>query len=244
MIEFATFFGVEPGFGDNVGKFLTQAGSPTPAGYYGHAYGPSVEDDLNKHAEQEVGEGSNAIVLLIGWESKEKHMEFRETEQFKENIALLRSGAKGAEMVSLSVSVTEDERRVLMSCSSISRRLRRLIVCNKSAGCILADPRTEDLLPQNAYDGLELLLYNKVLVWSSSEIFVDCKINYHLLSVRFYKYFDYPGSCKPRSVIRILVLLFMVSNVVLIVGYTSVYTTVLYSRRSTSTNSEKEACIT
>lgn len=56
---------------------------------------------MKKHAEQDgLGEGSNALVLFIGWESKEKHLEFRETEQFKRNVGLLREGAEGVEMVS------------------------------------------------------------------------------------------------------------------------------------------------
>lgn len=45
-----------------------------------------------------------AVVLVIGWESKEAHLAFRETDTFKENIHFLRQGMGGAEMVSLMVS--------------------------------------------------------------------------------------------------------------------------------------------
>lgn len=134
VLEFATFFGVSPTFVGNVDKFLTQASEPTPEGYYGHAYGEVVEQNVKKHAEQENGTGSNALVLFIGWESKEAHMSFRETEQFKANIGLLREGNEGVEMVSreffvvLGILVVWDG-RVLTLCSFISRRLRRLRIC-------------------------------------------------------------------------------------------------------------------
>ena len=40
----------------------------------------------------------HAHVSVIGWESKEKHLEFRETSTFKDNIHLLRDGSKGLEV--------------------------------------------------------------------------------------------------------------------------------------------------
>ncbi len=39
-------------------------------------------------------------MLLIGWESKEAHLRFRETEVFKKHIYLLREKTTGAEVVS------------------------------------------------------------------------------------------------------------------------------------------------
>ena len=41
------------------------------------------------------GEKGSAYVLLISWESKEKHLAFRETSTFKESISLIREGTKG-----------------------------------------------------------------------------------------------------------------------------------------------------
>lgn len=81
----------------------------TPDGVLGAAFGETVEDDVVKHAGQgQDVKGGKAVVLLIGWASKEKHMEFRETETFAENIGLLREKCTGAEMVS-------DERNVRKS---------------------------------------------------------------------------------------------------------------------------------
>ncbi|KAL9131655.1 MAG: hypothetical protein Q9217_000466 [Psora testacea] len=45
------------------------------------------------------GKKGNAYVMLIGWESKEKHMAFRETQDFKDNVHLVRGGeVKGMEV--------------------------------------------------------------------------------------------------------------------------------------------------
>lgn len=95
VIEVTTFFQVEDFFLSNVEKFMAAA-SPHAEGYLGHVYGLTIEE-----IEKEEGAGKGkAVVLCIGWESKEKHMEFRETETFAKNIHLLREGAKGAAMVS------------------------------------------------------------------------------------------------------------------------------------------------
>jgi hypothetical protein len=70
-------------------------------GYLGHAFGLVVEE-----IEKEEGSGKGkAVVLCIGWESRDAHMAFRETETFAKNIHLLREGMKGAEMVSCPVLV-------------------------------------------------------------------------------------------------------------------------------------------
>ena len=44
------------------------------------------------------GEKGHAYINVIGWESKEKHMQFRQTQVFKDNIHLLRTGTKGLEV--------------------------------------------------------------------------------------------------------------------------------------------------
>jgi heme-degrading monooxygenase HmoA len=73
-----------------------------PEGYLGHAYGETVED-VKKHADQakEDVKEAKALVLLIGWESKEIHMKFRESELFKEQIHLVREKQGGVELVSI-----------------------------------------------------------------------------------------------------------------------------------------------
>lgn len=95
VIEIVTFFQTEDFFLSNVEKFMA-AMSPHAEGYLGHVYGPVIEE-----IEEEEGAGKGkAVVLCIGWESREKHMAFRETETFVKNIPLLREGMKGGEMVS------------------------------------------------------------------------------------------------------------------------------------------------
>lgn len=101
VIEFATFLDTKPHFLDNVDKFMKAVGVPEKC--YGGAWGDSVETDVGKHVDGSVK--GKVTVVLIGWESKEAHMEFRETETFAENIGLLREGMGGVEMVSLSACV-------------------------------------------------------------------------------------------------------------------------------------------
>jgi hypothetical protein len=93
-IEFATFQDAEGGFLSNVEKFTKILAEGKPSGYLGHTYGPVVEKISGKD-----GTEGNAVRLLIGWQSKEKHMEFRDTELFKDNVALLREKNGGAEVV-------------------------------------------------------------------------------------------------------------------------------------------------
>jgi heme-degrading monooxygenase HmoA len=47
-------------------------------------------------------EPTDALVLSIGWDSKDVHLAFRDTELFKENIALLREKNSGAELFHVS----------------------------------------------------------------------------------------------------------------------------------------------
>lgn len=97
VVEVATFFQTEDSFLSNVEQFMA-ATAPQMVGYLGHVFGPVVEE-IEKEGGTGAGMGS-AVVLCIGWESRERHMAFRETESFKQNIHLLREGVKGAEMVS------------------------------------------------------------------------------------------------------------------------------------------------
>jgi hypothetical protein len=99
-IEFVTFFSTSPDFLANVEKFadVLEKNKGKIDGYLGYSYGESVEEVV-KHAEQNTAETkAKAITALLGWESREKHLAFRETEVFRENIGLLRENNRGAEM--------------------------------------------------------------------------------------------------------------------------------------------------
>ncbi|CAL3968821.1 unnamed protein product [Diplocarpon coronariae] len=94
VVEFATFFDTTDDLQVNVPKFFEAAG--TPEGYHGCAWGPSIQTDVGTHADGSLK--GKAVVLLIGWDSKEAHLKFMETETFSKNIGLLREGMKGAEV--------------------------------------------------------------------------------------------------------------------------------------------------
>jgi hypothetical protein len=51
----------------------------------------------HEEIEKDSVKGKGAV-LLIGWQSRQEHMDFREKETFKKNIQLLRQNAKGIEM--------------------------------------------------------------------------------------------------------------------------------------------------
>jgi len=93
----ATFYHTEPHFTSNVQKFLDTVSKDAVAdfGCLGATYGPVVEE-IEKEGDGK-GKG-NAVLLCIGWESREDHMKFRESESFKKNIHFLREGMGGIEM--------------------------------------------------------------------------------------------------------------------------------------------------
>jgi hypothetical protein len=95
-IEFATFYGISDDFLENLKEFEARIKAD---GYHGMAYGETME----KLSKDGAGEKARAAVLCIGWDSKEKHMEYRESENFKANIGLLRVHNKGASVVSCMV---------------------------------------------------------------------------------------------------------------------------------------------
>lgn len=68
--EVFTGFGVEAGFDSSVREFAARVVAEGPAGFRGCAAGPSVED-IGKGD----GEKGPAVMLAIGWDSKEAHME-------------------------------------------------------------------------------------------------------------------------------------------------------------------------
>jgi len=98
VIEFATFYKVQPDFKSSLEKFTKALG--TPEGLVGFAYGETIEE-TSKHSDQVEGKEDSkgkAVVLLGGWESVQAHMNFRETETFKKYIGLIRGNHGGAEM--------------------------------------------------------------------------------------------------------------------------------------------------
>lgn len=102
-IEFATFFSAEPGFVTNVREFVAilDKNKEDIDGYFGANSGESVEEIVKWSelgTEEAAGKQAKAVTAFIGWESKEHHTRFRETELFKKNIGLLRVKNRGAEL--------------------------------------------------------------------------------------------------------------------------------------------------
>lgn len=97
-VEVATFYNVEEGFIQNLNAFSQAVDTGKPKGFVGYATGEVVEQITRPRDGSQEGK---AAVLLFGWESKEKHMEFRETELFAKHIGLLREKNGGVEMVYL-----------------------------------------------------------------------------------------------------------------------------------------------
>ncbi|KAI5361325.1 hypothetical protein Slin14017_G080580 [Septoria linicola] len=98
VTEVATFYfgGDAPeGYLDGVLKFRNVINSEGSDGFLGAAAGVTHEDTVKSPKD---GHEGKAAVLAIGWESVEKHMAFRETKTFKDNIHYLRNGAKEVEM--------------------------------------------------------------------------------------------------------------------------------------------------
>jgi hypothetical protein len=96
ITEVATFYfeGAPPDDAfESCKKFIEncEATNP-PQKVYGWAYGTTHEE-----IEREGVKGKGAM-LLIGWDSREDHMAFRELQAFKDNIHLLRQTAKKIEM--------------------------------------------------------------------------------------------------------------------------------------------------
>ena len=96
VTEIATFYcegepgGEWKGNAAEAGEWLEREAGK--AGFVGAAYGVTHEEVEYK------GVKGKAAVVVIGWESVEAHMSFRETQTFKENIGLLRGEAKAIEM--------------------------------------------------------------------------------------------------------------------------------------------------
>jgi len=92
--EIAMFYKTDHSFLDNLKKFVSVFDGNKIEGYVGYVYGPVIEE-----IEKSAGDGKGkAVTLFIGWESKEAHMKFRETELFQKNVNLLREGVGAVEM--------------------------------------------------------------------------------------------------------------------------------------------------
>ncbi|KAI9642241.1 hypothetical protein NHQ30_009043 [Ciborinia camelliae] len=68
------------------------------AGFLGVIDYGEVVEKIAKNKEAGEEEKGKAVVLMLGWESREAHMAFRETREYKDHIGLLRKGTSGAEM--------------------------------------------------------------------------------------------------------------------------------------------------
>lgn len=95
VTELATFYfegAPQADYLQNVGKFAETLEREKPEGFLAAAYG------LTHEVLEREGVKGKALVLTIGWQSVERHMEYRETEAFRTNIGLLRGDAKGIVM--------------------------------------------------------------------------------------------------------------------------------------------------
>jgi hypothetical protein len=63
--------------------------------------------------KEEGGKEGKACKLFIGWNSVADHMNFKETEVFKENVGLLKKGHEGVEMVNSLPHRTRDLRELI-----------------------------------------------------------------------------------------------------------------------------------
>ena len=80
-------------FEENFKKFI-QALEKHAEGFRSASGGWVVEEVEHESVE---GKGK-AFFAALGWESVEKHVAFRDTQEFKDNIGLLRDGPKGIEV--------------------------------------------------------------------------------------------------------------------------------------------------
>ncbi|GAB7351373.1 hypothetical protein MBLNU459_g2055t1 [Dothideomycetes sp. NU459] len=98
VTEVATFYleSKSSSFESNIAKFEKAIGDGSVEGFLGTSSGWGAEDV--EHDKLGAGNKGKALVLVVGWQSKDAHMAYRETEHFKNNVALLRDGPKHIEM--------------------------------------------------------------------------------------------------------------------------------------------------
>ncbi|KAH8815010.1 hypothetical protein F5884DRAFT_160085 [Xylogone sp. PMI_703] len=97
--EIAVFCEISSNYSDKIKEFGDALANSKFPGFYGYSYGLTHEK-VSKAFDDDAEKKEGAL-LLIGWESRERHSEFRETELFKEKVPLLREG-KAVEMFHVS----------------------------------------------------------------------------------------------------------------------------------------------
>ncbi|KAK1452175.1 hypothetical protein CMEL01_06749 [Colletotrichum melonis] len=95
-------YGVEPDFAGQTAEFAKALveGRASVAGYHGHAYG-EISTPLAVNAASGGGDGEKgpAVTLLLGWDSKQAHLDAKaQAGPISDNIHLLRSGRKDISM--------------------------------------------------------------------------------------------------------------------------------------------------
>ncbi|KAJ3948103.1 uncharacterized protein N0V96_002346 [Colletotrichum fioriniae] len=95
-------YGVEPDFAGKTAEFAKglAEGRASVAGYHGHAYG-EISTPLAVDAASGGGDGEKgpAVTLLLGWDSKQAHLDAKaKAGPISDNIHLLRSGRKDISM--------------------------------------------------------------------------------------------------------------------------------------------------
>ncbi|QSZ29213.1 hypothetical protein DSL72_003724 [Monilinia vaccinii-corymbosi] len=105
VMEIITFFGVEDTFIEGTKKFITAMRKiEAQKGIVGFGGVIEYREVIEKIAMQNEGgevkeeAKGRAMVLVVGWESKEVHMAFRETQDFLDNIGVLRKETSGQKM--------------------------------------------------------------------------------------------------------------------------------------------------
>lgn len=98
-IEVATVHNAQPGMLSNVEKFAAAIEEGKPEGFHGVVYG-KVMEKIVRHVDvrKKDAKPGDAIVVMLGWDSRDAHLKFRETDLFKENIGLLREKNGGVEI--------------------------------------------------------------------------------------------------------------------------------------------------
>ncbi|KAK4171470.1 hypothetical protein QBC36DRAFT_339894 [Triangularia setosa] len=92
--EVFTAFGAEDGFEEQVGRFVTAVKGDMPEGYKGADYGGEVKVD-----GEGGGNGEKSVRMVIGWVSKEAHVEAKgKPGAIQENIGELRTKRRGVDL--------------------------------------------------------------------------------------------------------------------------------------------------
>ncbi|KAK4933828.1 hypothetical protein LTR66_003239 [Elasticomyces elasticus] len=97
VTECATFYlpSQSSSFASTAHSFMKTLKDNAP-GVLGYAYGWSIEDV--EHEGLGEGKKGKAFLLMIGWMSVQAHMDYRDTDAFKNSIDALRKEVKGASM--------------------------------------------------------------------------------------------------------------------------------------------------